>query len=72
MRKNCTIRSCSRLAATAGCRQTVVYASRTKQEIRVDCGKGAPQGDGTVRIEAMDWENVQFLQVGPRRMAPAR
>jgi hypothetical protein len=42
-----------------GCRQTVTNASRTRQEIRVDCGKGAPHGGGTVRIEAMDPENVK-------------
>jgi len=41
-----------------GCRQTVTNASGTRQEIRVDCGKGAPHGGGTVRIEAMDPENV--------------
>jgi len=44
-----------------GCRQTVVNASRTRQEIRVDCGKFAQQGDGTVRIEAADRENVKVL-----------
>jgi tetratricopeptide (TPR) repeat protein len=42
-----------------GCRQTVTAASRTRQEIRVDCGKGVPRGGGTVRIEAMDPENVK-------------
>ena len=42
-----------------GCQQTVVNASRTRQEIRVDCGKGAPHGGGTVRIEAADPENVK-------------
>jgi tetratricopeptide (TPR) repeat protein len=42
-----------------GCRQTVTNASRTRQEIRVDCGKGAPHGGGTIRIEAMDPENVK-------------
>jgi len=42
-----------------GCRQTVTSSSRAGQEIRVDCGKGAEQGGGTVRIEAIDKENVR-------------
>jgi hypothetical protein len=45
--------------AGPGCRQTVTSASRTRQEIRVDCGKGAPHGGGTVRIEATDPENAK-------------
>jgi hypothetical protein len=42
-----------------GCRQTVTNASRTRREIRVDCGTGAPHGGGTVRIETMDPENAK-------------
>jgi hypothetical protein len=42
-----------------GCRQTVTRASRAGQEIRVDCGKGAEQGGGTVRVEAIDPENAK-------------
>lgn len=42
-----------------GCRQTVTNASRTGQEIHVDCGEDASHGGGTVRIEAMDPENVK-------------
>jgi hypothetical protein len=41
-----------------GCRQTVIHASRTQQEIRVDCGDGAQHGGGTVRIEARNPENA--------------
>jgi tetratricopeptide (TPR) repeat protein len=44
-----------------GCRQTVASASRTGQEIHVDCGTGAPRGGGTVRIEARDPENAKVL-----------
>jgi len=42
-----------------GCQQTVTSASRTGQEIRVECGKDAAHGGGTVRIEAMDPEHVK-------------
>jgi hypothetical protein len=41
-----------------GCRQTVTSATRFKQEIRVDCDKGAPHGGGTIRIEAANPENA--------------
>jgi hypothetical protein len=42
-----------------GCQQTVTTASRAGQEIRVDCGKDATHGGGTVRIDAMDPEHVK-------------
>jgi hypothetical protein len=42
-----------------GCRQTLTRASRTGQDMRVDCGKDATHGGGTVRIEATDPEHVK-------------
>lgn len=42
-----------------GCHQTVLNASRTRQEIQVDCGPGLSKGGGTFRIEAIDPENVK-------------
>jgi len=42
-----------------GCQQTVVSASRTRREIRVDCLEGVPHGGGVFRIEAMDPEKVE-------------
>jgi len=50
-----------------GCRQSVVQASRTKQELRVDCGDGAAPKGGTVSIEAMDPEHVKAASM---RFAP--
>ena len=42
-----------------GCRQTIVNASRNRQEVRVECGRGLSKGGGTYRIEAIDPENVK-------------
>ena len=42
-----------------GCRQTVVEASPTRQQIKVQCGKGAPMGGGTIQIEAVDPKNAK-------------
>ena len=42
-----------------GCRQTIASASRAGQEIRVDCAKGGERGGGTIRIAAIDPENVK-------------
>ena len=42
-----------------GCQPAVTNASRTGQEIRVDCGKDSGRGGGTVRVEAPDPEHVK-------------
>ena len=44
-----------------GCRQTLAKASRTGQEIRVECGKGAARGGGTIHIEAIDNEHAKVF-----------
>jgi hypothetical protein len=42
-----------------GCRQAIVSGSRSKREIRLDCGAGLSQRRGTYRIEAADPQNMQ-------------
>jgi cytochrome c-type biogenesis protein CcmH/NrfG len=41
------------------CKQTVTSASRTRQEIHIDCGKGTVMGGGTVLIEVLDENNAK-------------
>ncbi len=53
-----------------GCRQTVVQASRIRQELRVDCGNGAVQKGGTVSIEAIDPEHVKLTSIRSAADAP--
>jgi hypothetical protein len=45
--------------AGQGCRQSVVEASRNRQEILVDCAGGAAQGGGKFLIEAADPEHAK-------------
>ncbi|HLY18844.1 MAG TPA: tetratricopeptide repeat protein [Bryobacteraceae bacterium] len=45
--------------AGQGCTQTVGVSTPTRQEIRVDCGKGTTLGGGTVLIEVTDTRNAK-------------
>jgi len=45
--------------SSQGCQPAITNASRTGQDIRVDCGKDAAHGGGSVRIDAMDPEHVK-------------
>jgi TolA-binding protein len=41
------------------CRQELVTATATRQEIRVECGKSPAMGGGTIQIDAKDAENAK-------------
>ena len=41
------------------CERTIVNASSSKQEIRIECGNAGMKSKGTIRIEAIDPEHVK-------------
>ncbi len=43
----------------SSCNRTIVTSSRSKQEFRIECTSGGMKQNGTVRIEAVDSENVK-------------
>jgi hypothetical protein len=42
------------------CQRTVVNASSSKQEIRIQCSNAGIKASGTIRIEAIDPEHMKF------------
>jgi hypothetical protein len=47
----------------ASCRRTVVNASSTKQEYRIECTNAGIKATGTVRVEAIDPEHIKFTSL---------
>jgi len=46
-------------SADKSCTETILTSSRSKQEIRVECAIGGMKQHGTIRIEALNSENVK-------------
>jgi hypothetical protein len=46
-------------SAEQACQRTIMTSSGSKQEIRVECAKATMKSSGTVRVEAVDSENVK-------------
>jgi hypothetical protein len=44
---------------TKACARTLVTSSGTKQEIRVDCSRDGGKTVGTIKVEALDSENIK-------------
>jgi hypothetical protein len=42
------------------CQRTVVSASSSKQEFRIECTSSGIKASGTVRVEALDSEHMKF------------
>jgi hypothetical protein len=45
--------------STKSCTRTLVTSSGSRQEIRIDCNREAMKSTGTVKVEAVDSENVK-------------
>ena len=45
--------------ATKSCSRTLVTSSGSRQEVRIDCNRDGTKSTGTVKMEAVDSENVK-------------